>query len=191
MVGWSTYRLINSRTGIKLLHSLVNVMIKVMKGVLAAAAFTGLIATAALATSPPKLGDLSPTKYRLGAILSDYHLHVITSPEERGLSQIEVLFPKGMQAPKVENIRLAFGQGEGGTLVRPQNVQIEGQKVTITLEKPITGATEMKVYFNHLTNPSRVSYSLFDPFEVSVLHSDAVETLSHPVFLGYRYVFLK
>jgi hypothetical protein len=191
MVGWSTYRLINSRTGIKLLHSLVNVMIKVMKGVLAAAAFTGLIATAALATSPPKLGDLSPTKYRLGAILSDYHLHVITSPEERGLSQIEVLFPKGMQAPKVENIRLAFGEGEGGALVRPQNVQIEGQKVTITLEKLITGATEMKVYFNHLTNPSRVSYSLFDPFEVSVLHSDAVETLSHPVFLGYRYVFLK
>jgi Protein of unknown function (DUF2808) len=166
-------------------------MIKMMKNLGIAVAFTALTSTATFATSPPKLGDLSPTKYRLGAILSDYHLHLITSPEERGLSQIEVLFPKGMQAPKVENIRLAFGEGEGGTLVRPQNVRIEGQKVTITLEKPITGATEMKVYFNHLTNPSRVSYSLFDPFEVSVLHSDAVETLSHPVFLGYRYVFLK
>jgi hypothetical protein len=166
-------------------------MIKMMKSLAAAIAFTWLIATATFATSLPKLGDLSPTKYRLGAILSNYHFHVVTSPDERGLSQIEVLFPKGMQTPKVEDVWLALGEGERGDLVRPQNVRIEGQKVTITLERPITGATEMKVYFNHLTNPSRVSYNLFDPFEVSVLHSDAVETLSHPVFLGYRYVFLK
>jgi Protein of unknown function (DUF2808) len=166
-------------------------MMKVMKSVLVATAFTGLIATATFATSPPTLGDLSPTKYRLGAILSDYHLHVITSPDEKGLSQIEVLFPKGMQTPKVENIWLAFGEGERGDLVRPQNVRVERQKVSISLDPPVTRATEMKVYFNHLTNPSRVSYNLFDPFEVSVLHSDAVETLSHPVFLGYRYVFLK
>jgi hypothetical protein len=166
-------------------------MVKMIKSLLAAIAFTGLIATATLAVSSPQLGDLSPTKYRLGAILSNYHLHVVTSPDERGLSQIEVLFPKGMQTPKTEDVWLAFGEGEGGDLVRPQNVRIEGQKVTVTLERPITGATEMKVYFNHLTNPSRVSYSLLDPFEVSVLHSDAVETASHPVFLGYRYVFLK
>jgi hypothetical protein len=166
-------------------------MVKMIKSLLAAMAFTGVIATATFATSPPKLGDLSPTKYRLGAILSNYHLHMVTSPDERGLSQIEVLFPKGMQTPKTEDAWLAFGEGESGDLVRPQNVRIEGQKVTVTLERPIAGATEMKVYFNHLTNPSRVSYSLFDPFEVSVLHSDAVETLSHPMFLGYRYVFLK
>jgi Protein of unknown function (DUF2808) len=166
-------------------------MVKMIKSLLAAIVFTGLIATATFATSPPKLGDLSPTKYRLGAILSNYHLHMVTSPDERGLSQVEVLFPKGMQTPKTEDVWLAFGEGESGDLVHPQNVRIEGQKVTITLERPITGDTEMKVYFNHLTNPSRVSYSLFEPFEVSVLHSDAVETLSHPVFLGYRYVFLK
>jgi hypothetical protein len=107
------------------------------------------------------------------------------------LSQIEVLFPKGMQTPEIENIWLAFGEGEGGDLVRPKNVQIEGQKVTMTLEKPILGASEMKVYFNHLTNPSKIFYSFFDPFEVSILHSGAAEKLSHPEFLGYRYVFLK
>jgi Protein of unknown function (DUF2808) len=182
---------VNFKTDVNPLQSLVNVMVKMIKSLAAAIACTGLIATATFATSPPKLGDLSPTKYQLGAILSNYHLHVVTSPDEKGLSQIEVLFPKGMQTPKIENIWLAFGEGESGELVSPANVRIEGQKVTVTLERPITGATEIKVYFNHLTNPSRVSYSLFDPFEVSVLHSDAVEMLSHPVFLGYRYVFLK
>ena len=48
----------------------------------------------------------------------------------------------------------------------------------------------MKVYFDHLTNPSRETYSPFRPFEVSVMHSDPIETFSHPTFLGYRYIFL-
>ncbi len=158
--------------------------------VIATAIMVG-ISTATFATSPPQLGNLSATKYRAGAILSNYHLHVVTSPGERGLNQVEVLFPEGMQTPKVNNVWLAFGERERGDRVRPQNVQIEGQKVTISLEKPITGATEMKVYFDHLTNPSRASYNPYHPFEVSVRHSDPIETFSHPIFLGYRYVFLK
>jgi Protein of unknown function (DUF2808) len=174
---------------------MVNVMIKAainfVKRMMIATAITAGISTTTFATSSPQLGDLSTTKYRVGAILSNYHFHVVTSTDERGLNRLEVLFPEGMQTPKVNDVWLAFGEGEKGDRVRPQNVEIEGQKVTISLEKPIIGATEMKVYFDHLTNPSRASYSPFRAFEVSVMHSDPIETFSHPVFLGYRYIFLK
>jgi hypothetical protein len=77
---------------------MVNVMIKAainfVKRMIVATAITAGISTATFATSSPQLGDLSTTKYRVGAILSNYHFHVVTSPDERGLNQVEVLFPK-------------------------------------------------------------------------------------------------
>ena len=117
---------------------MVNVMIKTaidfVKRMMIATAITVGISTATFATSSLQLGDLSTTKYRVGAILSNYHFHVVTSPDERGLNHVEVFFPQGMQMPKVNDIWLAFGEGEAGYRVRPKNVQIEGQKVTISLE---------------------------------------------------------